>query len=305
MKKWNIDFYGHRKLYFTISLALIAITIIAALVIQVNLDIQFKGGALITYSYTGEIDHDEFLQIVESSLGMSAAIQESTDVVTGLRSFVVSVPSGGSINTDAQIALFDELTSRFADNNIETASINVVNPTIGSSFLLKSLVAMLFASLLMIIYISIRFRKISGWSAGITAVIALLNDLLMVFAAFVIFQMPLNANFIAVCLTILGYSLNDTIVVYDRIRENKRIIKEMPIEDMVTLSLNQSFTRTLMTSVTTIAAMIVVTVMAVIYNVDSILSFSLPMIVGMVSGFYTSMCIAPMLWVTLQKKREV
>ena len=304
MKKWNIDFYGNRKLYFTITSILLAIMLISSFVFGVELDIQFKGGALITYSYNGEINRDEFQKTVESLLETSTTIQETTDVVSGFNSFVVSIPSGGNINTEKQQEIYNALNEKFPNNSIETASVNVVNPTIGSEFLAKSLVAVLSASLLMILYISIRFKKISGWSAGITAVVALINDVLMVFASFVIFNMPLNANFIAVCLTILGYSLNDTIVVYDRIRENKRITKDMPVEEMVNLSLNQSLTRTFMTSLTTITAMVTVSVIAVIYNVSSILSFSLPMIVGMVSGFYTSMCIAPTLWVIWQKKIE-
>lgn len=126
----------------------------------------------------------------------------------------------------------------------------------------------------------------------------------MVFAVFVVGRISLNANFIAVCLTILGYSLNDTIVIYDRIRENRRIYgASMPVEDLVNLSLNQSMTRSLLTSVTTASAMIVVSLVALLYNVNTILSFSFPMIIGMVSGFYSSVCIAPALWTMWQKKK--
>jgi preprotein translocase SecF subunit len=157
---------------------------------------------------------------------------------------------------------------------------------------------------MMVFYIGVRFRKISGWSAGITAVIALTHDLIIVFAVFLLLRIPLNANFIAVCLTILGYSLNDTIVIYDRIRENRRIYGgAMPTEDLVSLSLNQSVFRTLMTTATTAAAMGVVSVVAYLYNVTSILSFSVPMIAGLLSGVYSSLCIAPLLWVVWQQKK--
>ena len=108
----------------------------------------------------------------------------------------------------------------------------------------------------------------------------------MVFAVFVIGRISLNANFIAVCLTILGYSLNDTIVIYDRIRENRRIYgTSMPVEDLVNLSLNQSMTRSLLTSVTTASAMVVVSLVALLYNVNTILSFSFPMIIGMAVSY--------------------
>ncbi|MEG2175150.1 MAG: protein translocase subunit SecF, partial [Oscillospiraceae bacterium] len=167
----------------------------------------------------------------------------------------------------------------------------------------KSMVALGFAALVMVVYISLRFKKISGWSAGITAVIALLHDIIMVFAVFVLFRIPLNSNFIAVSLTILGYSLNDTIVIYDRLRENKRLCgPNLPTAELVNLSINQSFTRSLMTSITTISAMVVVTLVAMFYHVDSILSFSFPMIMGMISGFYSSVCIAPNLWVMWQDR---
>lgn len=304
MKTWNIDFYGHRKIYFALSLILIAAMLVGTLVFGVDLDIQFKGGALITYSYTGEVDKAAFQQSAEAALGQQISLQDITDISTGSKSFVISLPTSSGLTAEKQAALAAALTEQYKDNNLETASISVVSPSIGKEFLAKSLVAVAFASLLMVIYVSLRFKKIGGWSAGVMAVVALLHDLLMVFAVFVLFRISINANFIAVCLTILGYSINDTIVIYDRVRENKRIYgSSMPIEQLMNLSLNQSFTRSLMTSITTASAMVVVSAVAMYYNVTSILSFSFPMIIGMVSGCYSSLCIATMLWVIWQKKK--
>lgn len=303
MKKWNIDFFGHRKIYFTISIVLMIAMLVGSVVFGVDLDIQFKGGALITYSYTGEIDKAEFQQSVEEVLGQNVSLQETTDIATGSKNFVISLPTSKGLNAEKQVELANAIKEKYRDNN-PTATTNVVNPTIGKEFLLKSLTAVAFASLIMVIYVSLRFKKIGGWSAGITAVIALIHDIIMVFAVFVLFRISINANFIAVCLTILGYSLNDTIVIYDRVRENKRVYgTSMPIDQLVNLSLNQSFTRSLMTSITTVSAMIVVSVVAMLYNVSSILSFSFPMIIGMISGCYSSLCIASMLWVVWQKKK--
>ena len=304
MKIWNIDFYSRRKIYFVLSLVLIAATILGSLVLGVNLDIQFKGGALISYSYTGEIDKGTFQQSAEAVLGQKISLQEVTDIATGTKSFVISLATSEGLNAEKQAELAAALSQQYKENNLATASISVVNPTIGREFLAKSLTAVAFASLLMVVYVSLRFKKIGGWSAGITAVVALVHDLIMVFAVFVFFRISLNANFIAVCLTILGYSLNDTLVIYDRVRENKRIYgSAMPIEQLMNLSLNQSFTRSLMTSITTVCAMVVVSAVAMLYNVTSILSFSFPMIIGMVSGCYSSLCIATMLWVIWQKKK--
>lgn len=304
MKNWNINFFAHRKYYFTISIMLIVVMFACALVFGVNLDIQFKGGALLTYSYTGDLDAPAFQKAAEKVLGQSVSMQESTDIATGKRNIVLSLPTSEGIDAERQAALAAALNEQFSGNEIETASISVVNPTIGGEFLAKCLVAIGFAALLMVFYVSFRFRRIGGWSAGVTAVVALVHDILMVFAVFVIGRISLNANFIAVCLTILGYSLNDTIVIYDRIRENRRIYgTSMPVEDLVNLSLNQSMTRSLLTSVTTASAMIVVSLVALLYNVNTILSFSFPMIIGMVSGFYSSVCIAPALWTMWQKKK--
>ena len=304
MKNWNINFFAHRKYYFTISIMLIVVMFACALVFGVNLDIQFKGGALLTYSYTGDLDAPAFQKAAEKVLGQSVSMQESTDIATGKRNIVLSLPTSEGIDAERQAALAAALNEQFSGNEIETASISVVNPTIGGEFLAKCLVAIGFAALLMVFYVSFRFRRIGGWSAGVTAVIALVHDILMVFAVFVIARISLNANFIAVCLTILGYSLNDTIVIYDRIRENRRIYgTSMSVEDLVNLSLNQSMTRSLLTSVTTASAMVVVSLVALLYNVNTILSFSFPMIIGMVSGFYSSVCIAPALWTMWQKKK--
>ena len=304
MKNWNINFFAHRKYYFTISIMLIVVMFACALVFGVNLDIQFKGGALLTYSYTGDLDAPAFQKAAEKVLGQSVSMQESTDIATGKRNIVLSLPTSEGIDAERQAALAAALNEQFSGNEIETASISVVNPTIGGEFLAKCLVAIGFAALLMVFYVSFRFRRIGGWSAGVTAVVALVHDILMVFAVFVIGRISLNANFIAVCLTILGYSLNDTIVIYDRIRANRRIYgTSMPVEDLVNLSLNQSMTRSLLTSVTTASAMVVVSLVALLYNVNTILSFSFPMIIGMVSGFYSSVCIAPALWTMWQKKK--
>ena len=304
MKNWNINFFAHRKYYFTISIMLIVVMFACALVFGVNLDIQFKGGALLTYSYTGDLDAPAFQKAAEKVLGQSVSMQESTDIATGKRNIVLSLPTSEGIDAERQAALAAALNEQFSGTEIETASISDVNPTIGGEFLAKCLVAIGFAALLMVFYVSFRFRRIGGWSAGVTAVVALVHDILMVFAVFVIGRISLNANFIAVCLTILGYSLNDTIVIYDRIRENRRIYgTSMPVEDLVNLSLNQSMTRSLLTSVTTASAMVVVSLVALLYNVNTILSFSFPMIIGMVSGFYSSVCIAPALWTMWQKKK--
>jgi preprotein translocase subunit SecF len=305
MKIWNFDFYKNKRRYLFVSLFLAAVLAVGMISMGAKLDIQFKGGALITYSHDGQIPRAQFQKDVEEILGESVTVQESSDIVTGSKSFVVSLAASHGISAQKQLELSQGLDAIYSQNELKTTSINVVNPTIGAEFLAKSLIAILVASILMVLYISIRFRRISGWMAGITAVLALTHDVLVVFMVFVLLRIPLNINFIAVSLTILGYSINDTIVVYDRIRENKRLYsKSLSTPQLVNKSLNQSFTRSLMTSVTTIMAMVVVSAVAGIYKIDSILSFSVPMTAGMVSGFYSSICIAPNLWAVWQERRS-
>lgn len=141
--------------------------------------------------------------------------------------------------------------------------------------------------------------------AGICAIIALFHDIIIVYGTFVVLGMEIDANFMAVILTILGYSVNDTIVIYDRIRENKSLYKNnLTLSQLTDLSTNQSLTRSINTSVTTIFAMICVTIVAMMRGVESIISFSLPMTVGLVVGTYSSLFLAAPLWVVLEEKRR-
>ena len=158
---------------------------------------------------------------------------------------------------------------------------------------------------MLIIYIAIRFKKIGGWLAGICAIIALLHDCIIVYCTFIVCGMPINANFMAVVLTILGYSINNTIVIYDRIRENSKLYgKKMTIEENVNLSINQSLTRSINTSLTTVVAMLAVTIVAAVYGVTSIISFSLPVMVGMIAGTYSSVCLVSVLWSYFEGKKD-
>ena len=149
----------------------------------------------------------------------------------------------------------------------------------------------------------------------VTGVVALLNDMVVIFGIFVVLRIPLNGNFIAAMLVILGYSINDTVVIYDRIRENGSMVnkKHTDFAQLVNAGINQSLTRTINTTLTTLLALGTVCVVSVVFGLDSIFTFSFPLIIGMVSGVYSSICIAGPLWVesvsythlTLPTNREV
>ena len=175
----------------------------------------------------------------------------------------------------------------------------------GFNFLLKCLAAVAIASILMVLYVTIRFKKIGGLSAGVMPLVALFHDIAMIYFLYVIFQMPIDSNFIAVVLMILGYSLNDTIVIYDRVREERKLLgRRATVAQSFNLSCTKSLKRTIMTSVTTLSAIIVVYVVAVVYNISSVKGFALPMMIGLISGCYSSVCIAGPLWVMWQNRKS-
>ena len=300
-----INFCGKRKTFFIISIVILACALLSTFIFGIQLDIQFKGGSIITYSHTGNIDKNEVQAFIEKTIGDNVNVQESVNVTTGNTNMVVSLTASKSLSSDKQKALTDALQSQYPTQSIEVLQINNVDPTIGKEFFAKCLVALLLSSVLMIGYIAFRFRKIGGWSAGVMCMLALLHDSIVVYATFIICRIPLNENFIAVVITIIGYSLNATIVIYDRIRENEGLLgKTIPLNELVTKSVNQSLGRTVMTSVATIAAMGIVCVVGKIYGLNSILSFAFPLTMGMVSGLYSSICIAPALWTTWQEYKE-
>lgn len=297
----RFNFIENSKKFFSISIALIVAIIAFTFILKPRLDIQFKGGSMITYSYDGELPSD-FSSKADSLLSTNVSVRESTDIATQMKTVIVTLPGSQSLSSDEMVAFTQNLQAAYPASNLRSVQINNVDPVIGREFLLKAIVAMVLASLLMILYVAYRFRKIGGFSAGVMAVVALVHDVIIAFGVFIIFRIPIDDNFIAVMLTILGYSLNDTIVIYDRIRENKRISgSKTPLAELVNTSINQSFRRSLNTSITTISAMIIVSVVAYIYNVTSIQSFAFPLIIGLIAGTYSSICIAGPLWVRWQE----
>lgn len=302
MKTKSIGFIKNRKLYFGISIGLVAITLLASLIFGVELDIQFKGGTIINYSHSGDLSSPDFQSAIEQHLGQKVTIQEQTNSVTGNMNYVVSLTSADGLSVEEQSALTEALVSKFPDNSVTPMEVNNVNPTIGKEFFAKCLLAVAFAALLMVVYIAFRFRRIGGWSAGVMCVVALVHDTMLVYATFVICGFPINDNFIAVVLTILGYSINATIVVYDRVRENERRYgKKMEIGDLVDLSVNQSLTRTVNTTITTATAMTLICIVALMRDVTSIISFAFPLLIGILAGLYSSLCLSGPLWVQWQR----
>lgn len=292
------DFYGTRKVFFTLSAILMVVVLLCCFIFGVNISIEFKGGTLSTYSYTGDINESDIASLAKDYLGTAVNVQTG-EAFTGEKekTFTLSFSMKKAFSSEMQDEMLSKLQEKYPDSNIQALETNDVAAKSGKKFLAKCLVAAIFASVVLILYISWRFKRISGWSAGIFAVVALLHDLVVVFGTFILCRFEIDSNFMAVILTILGYSVNDTIVIYDRIRENQNLLPAgTKLPELVNISLSQTMRRTIRTSVTTITAMLIVSILAVTNNVSSILRFSIPMTVGMISGCYSSLCLAPMLW---------
>ena len=302
----HINFIGNRKKFYTFSCALIAIVLVFCAVFGVKMDVEFKGGSMVTLSYEGDVDLPSLKSEIGSQLGQSDLTLQTGSDISGNQTLTVTLPGSQTLTTEQLDDMLTAINEAHPENNFEQNEVSNVNATIGKEFLFKSLVALVAACVLILAYVAFRFRKIGGLKAGSTAIVALLHDMFVVFGVFVILRIPLNGNFIAAVLTILGYSINDTVVIYDRIRENSALYskKQMSLAELVNLSVNQSFSRSLMTSITTCLALGVVCVVSVIYRLDSIYTFAFPLLFGMVSGVYSTICIATPLWVDWKSKKK-
>lgn len=299
----DFDFIGKRNIFFAISLGIILVCILINVILGVELDISFKGGTLLKYSFEGTLEREKVENFIAEKTGKPVSVQISENAANA--ESVLNISLSEAMTLEEQKELGKSLEAEYKDYKIEQLNVNSLSPTMGRLFFLKCLVAIALASVFLVIYVAIRFRKIGGISAGAMALVALLHDILIAYFAFVVFRIPLNDNFVAVVLSILGYSLNDTIVIYDRIRENRRKSdKTKPIGEIVNLSVNQSFTRSFNTSLCTFLAIGTVAVLALAFNLESIVSFAVPMMIGVISGCYSTICICGPLWVMWQDYRN-
>ena len=298
------DFYGKRFIYFIISGALILTGIIGLFINGVKLDITFSGGAKITYSYTGkEIDAAKVETIVKKTLNREASVQNSTGYQNNDTALIINLAGTESLETEEQEKLFNALDKAYADRNLEQGSTTNVEPAIGHRFFVRGLIAIGLAAIFIIFYVSLRFSIVSGFTAALTALVALIHDISLIFFVYVLFGIPINDGFIAVVLTILGYSVNDTLVLFDRIRENKKLHgNKLTVPALVNKSIDQSLTRTINTSLMSLAAIALVLIFGIINDLTSIVNFALPMMVGILSGCYSSSFLAPCLWGIIKNK---
>lgn len=310
MKNKLVRFTKFSKVFFGISLGIILIGIICNFVFGTQLDIQFRGGSYIKYSYVGDVDTDKLKDVIQTNTKQEVTMSISSDILSNSKkgdAYTIRVEFAGTkaISTNEQKKLTQTVQKAFPDNNFKVLEASAIESSMGSKFLLKCLTAVAIASILMVLYVTIRFRKIGGLSAGVMALVALFHDVAMIYFMYIIFQMPIDSNFIAVVLMILGYSLNDTIVIYDRVREERRNFgAKEDIGYVFDYSATKVLRRTIFTSLTTLMAIGTVLVVSMIFNISSVTSFALPMMIGVISGCYSSVCIAGPLWVMWQRHKK-
>lgn len=304
-KAKSFAFFNSRKTYYIISAVVIVVGLIASLIMGPKLDIQFAGGAMIRYTVEGTgYDSESIAATIKDKMDLDSSVAINQDITTGQDSVTVSFAGNQGLTPDQQAQVADVLSEAYYEATFTLLESNSVDATMGARFFQKCMVCFVLTAILLLVYIALRFKKIGGLSAGITAIVALLHDIIIAFCVFMIFGMSINDIFIAVVLTLLGYSLNSTIVIYDRVRENKRKLgPRAGFVDTMDLSLNQTLGRTVLTSLTTFLALVVVLAVAGVFSISSVVSFSLPMMVGVVAGCFSSQFIAPNLFAAWQVRK--
>ncbi|CAM3321552.1 protein translocase subunit SecF [Paenibacillus lupini] len=290
--KVRFDFIKHRKKFFTFSMILTLIGILSVSIFHMNFGVDFKAGTNMDILVGKKITQVEAKEIL--------AGQGYTDIKTTV---------GGS-NGDRVSARFDEVLDQTKVQAVEDAfkakygdkvssEVNVVSPDMAQELGVKAIYAVIIASVAIMLYVMIRFE----WRMAVAANIAILYDAFVVVTIFSIFRLQVDLPFIAAVLTTIGYSINDKIVIFDRIRENLRFAKTKSPDQIGDL-VNQSLWQTMARNVYTVLAVLLIAVCLFIFGSESIKLFALAKMIGLASGAYSSICIASPLWMVMKSKQK-
>jgi len=282
------------KLWFSISVLIIIAGIVSLTTQGLNMGIDFKGGTIVELSVGKTIDEAEEAKIIDIVRTYDADVIYNTAVDSKVNdSTQIDLKSNsGNLSEENLAKIIEEVKKDFPEAKI--ANSDVIGATIGNELKQKASIAVVIAVAAMLIYIAFRFEILFG----ISSIVALLHDILIVITFYSIFQIQVDSPFIAAMLTVLGYSMNDTIVVFDRIRENlKNAKKSDTYADIADTSIKQTIHRSILTVTTTL-----ITISAITIGVPEVRNFGLPLIVGITAGCYSSIFIASPTWVLLKKK---
>lgn len=279
------------KLWFTISIVIIAIGL-GALVYRggLNFGIDFKGGTVLTIEMGKDVDKTEIQPIVNK--------YDPVAVARTVEKTQIEIQSN-KLDNEKSANLFKEIKEKYTLSDDALLSNDFKEGSIGGEMTRKAFQALAVATLLMLLYIRIRFKDVMF---GLAAIIALVHDVLVTLAFYSLLNITVNAPFIAAMLTIIGYSINDTIVIFDRIRENQKVMRGKTPAELANASVNQTMSRSINTVLTTL-----LTIVAVYILVEPVRDFAFPLIIGILSGAYSSIFIASPLWVifrNMSKKKK-
>ncbi len=287
----KIPFLHLRNICLAVSSAMAAGSIVLMFVLGLNFGIDFKGGTLMEVRTKAAVADVSLIRKQVGTVGLSdVQIQEfgaPNEVLIR-----VGQQSGGE---KAQQDVVKKVKASLGDS-VEFRRVEVVGPTVSGELIQSGIISVISAISAVLIYIWFRFE----WQFSIGAVVALVHDVVLTIGLFSALQLEFNLSIIAAILTIVGYSLNDTVVVFDRVRENLRKYKKMPMVDLLNLSINNTLSRTVLTSVTTLLALIALYV----FGGEVIRGFTFAMIWGVVIGTYSSVFIASPILLFLEVKRN-
>ncbi len=285
------DFMKYKKLWFGASIAILLLGLIYSFIVGgLNFGIDFTGGTSIT-AEVGRTFGVEEVRAISDKFDKEAIVTYG-----GANKELALIKTKVYLNNDQRAIVYADFKEKFgiSETNVQFESIG---PVIGNELKKQALLALLLSNIGILIYVSLRFE----WKFGLAAVLALVHDVGMMLVVYTVLQIPVNVTFIAAILTIVGYSINDTIVVFDRIRENMKSHKKIGNDDLVNQSTSATIARSINTSFTTL-----LTILALyIFGVPAIRDFALPLIVGIISGTYSSIFIASPLWAILRKKSKL
>lgn len=284
----NIRIVENSKFWFTLS----GIVIIAGIVMMIifgglNLSIDFKGGTMLQIDIGTEFNSDDIKQIMIDQGYQDYEIRKAAEDTQ------VIIRTVEMTNEESQ-KIFKAIQEKYGLENDALLNSENISSVMGKESAQKALIATIVASVLMLLYITVRFE----FRFAVSAIIALIHDILFVVAIFAIFRLSVNMTFVAAILTILGYSINNTIVIFDRVRENvKGKGRTESLEHAINKSIGQSMTRTINTSLTTLFVLVAL----LIFGGDSIRNFALALTVGVTVGTYSSICMAGSIYNLLKK----
>lgn len=286
---WDrFDFVKHANKFFALSGLMIVAGTVILFIFKLNLGIDFTSGTRADITTDGNVTESEVTEELRD-LGVPA----ESITMSGEDTFVARYA------TDLSQEEVTDLQNHFNELYGSEPMISTVSPVIGQELVQNAIVALIIASIGIIIYTSIRFE----WRMALPAVLALLHDVFIIIAVFSILRLEVDITIIAAVLTVVGYSINDTIVTLDRIRENNRKVKvyrsEAEINEVINRSLRQTATR----SINTVLTVIIVVVLLVLFGATSIFNFSLALLIGLISGVYSSFFIAIQLWGVLKRRQ--